>query len=184
MPSQVITFDTTSGWYNGSAAIANDTNFFYCDLGKTSGYADGNVSGPDTNDVLASNITVLGIEVFLEDAGYLDTSTNTTVDVALYHVGTSAYTTAETITLTSNAGALTGALKSAGGQTALWGKTWAYSDLQGLRVRIFNPLEPGDGIALASSYLYVTVSYLAGAEPAGHIIIPSGKVSLSGYLRI
>lgn len=165
---------------NGSTdAITNDANQFYIDLGKSAGYADMLVFDL-TDSVIELADTITGLEVIIEDAG-TNSPENTFFDIQIYHPTTDGYSD----TITTEVEALSNPsteIISVGGSTQKWGiNSWTSSDLSDtdFRVRVFNPEEPGNGIALMASFIYLKVHYTPAPPSPGLIQLNNGLIEIN-----
>ena len=175
MPSTHIQqFTTTSGGFQGSNAIANNSSQFYVDQGKTTSFATIEISGTGGSPNLLDYGTVTGLEVHIEDA-QTTSGVGSTVDVALFHNTDNAYTS-EIEVGSSLLGVLPSTVK-VGGSTTNWGKTWSADDINNLKVKIFNPTEVTGGVALIATFVFVVVYYIPRSDETT-IIFESGKINL------
>lgn len=182
MPFEHLYFQQMEGGYpwsiNGStSAITNDSNIFYLDLGKSSGYADMILHDLDDPDNFTNQNTITGIEVIIEDAG-TNSGANTSFDTELYNQTDLSYTDPITTTVSALTNPSTDDI-SVGGSTELWGTTWTYADIfhANFRVHLDNPLEPGSGIALMATFIYLKI-YFENTN-SGIIRLNSGLTQLT-----
>ena len=163
-----------------TAAITNDSNQFYIDLGKSAAYGDMIVFSLDTPSHFTDGDTITGLEVVIEDAG-TNSSEETNVDVEIYNPTEGGYS--DTIQLTIDALSNPSSDDiSAGNSTQKWGfSTWTYSDLMDgdFRVHVDNPIEPGAGIALMATFIYLKVHYIPADVSSGKIQLNSGLIQLT-----
>ena len=173
MPNTHIqSFTTTSGGFNGSNAIVDNSNQFYVDSGKTTSFATIEISGTGGSPNLLDYGTVTGLEVHIEDA-QTTSGVGSTVDVALFHDTDNEYSNA----LELSPATLPEDVK-VGGSTTLWGKTWSADDINNLKVKIFNPTEVSSGVALIATFVFVVVYYVPTPTDKSTVIFESGKINL------
>ena len=189
MPIEILTFGDLVGGYpqaqNGANnAIINDNSTWFLDVGKNLAYGDMVVKGLSDSENLVASSTIGGIEIILEDAGTDSTST-TSFDVEIFHQPTGEFSS--TITTHLPAGSISSPTDiSVGGSEILWGKSWTVADIfhDDFSVHLDNAQEPGGGIALISSFIYLKVHYAVGASLAGAIKLTGGSIILEGKLSL
>ena len=172
MPNIDIFFSTVNGGYphalNGStSAIINDSNPFYVDLGKSAGYGTMEVSDPSNNNLISgTTITSLSI-VLLNGFG----AESATIQAEIWNHSTSTYTPAFIVDPPNSADTI----EIIPSSIPLWNKTWNITDLENIKVKLSNPIEPQGGIALVSTFIYLMVGY---TPPPGKLTLRDGKVFL------
>ena len=177
MATHNIFFAQTSGGHNGSNAIVDDNNQFFLDRGKSISFATLDISDTSGGPVLLDYGTVDGITVRIEDAegDLAGGSEANTFDVSLFHTEDNAYTEPKTASVEED---LVDIL-NVGGSTDTWGKTWSANDINNLKIRLNNPIEPnGGGIALKATFVFVVVSFTISPVPKS-ITFAKGRINLS-----
>ena len=173
MPTTDIFFSTVEGGYpqaaNGStAAITNDSNEFYIDLGKNPAYATMEVSAPTVHIPTTATITRLSI-ILLHAMG----ANEATIQTQIWNNSNGAYTDGFVVDPPDTATDIDIVPDS----FPLWNTTWEPSDLLDIKVKLSDPNEPSGGIALSSTFIYLEVDY---SLPPGKIILNDGQVYLKG----
>jgi hypothetical protein len=171
-----IFFTIVDGGYpntiNGStAAITDDSDEFFIDLGKSAGYATMEVSEPHFNSTLV-NKTITSLTIVMRNA-YGPTN-GSIVDAQLWHPTDDEYTgNLHFETPATN----NGDLEVIPDTFPLWSKSWTPDDVFNTKILLNNPQEPSGGIALRSTFIYLMVGY----EPIpGRVNLSQGKVILKG----
>ena len=177
MATHNIFFAQTSGGHQGSNAIVDNNNQFFLDLGKSVSFATLDISDTSAGETLLDYGTVNGITVRIEDAeGDLAGGDEAnTFDTSLFHTETDGYTEPKTSSVEENPVDIL----NVGGSTDTWGKTWSANDINNLKIRLNNPIEPnGGGITLKATFVFVVVSFTLPVDPKS-ITFAKGRINLS-----
>ena len=192
MAFEIAYFQQVEGGYphalNGATnAILNDETVFYMDLGKSAGYADMMLDDITEFSSISDTTEITGLEIVIEDAGYLGINGGSTIDIEIFNSQDGGYSNTITTTFTNHHESSPSHI-SVGGSTEMWGKNWSLSDLTNsdFRVHVDNPTEPsGVTIALAGTFWYLKVHYIVDIIAAPYLQLSSGEIQLhSGEIQI
>tara|TARA_R110001592_G_scaffold44286_3_gene142700 strand:+ start:3307 stop:3867 length:561 start_codon:yes stop_codon:yes gene_type:complete len=171
-------FASADGGYQGSNALVDNTSEFYLDLGKTAGYATLDLSDTSATMNLLDYGNVLGIEVIIEDSfGNLNNGAEAnTFDTKLFHTTDNEYTDEITTSIESE----TPTDRVVGGEANTWGKSWSANDINGIKVRLCNPIEPNGGasIALRATFVYARITYNIPGPHIPTLTITTGRLNI------
>jgi len=97
-------------------------------------------------------------------------------DTSLFHESSDSYTD----TITTQVASTDPITRTIGGPSNPWGKSWSADDINAIKVRLNNPVEPNGGISIAliASYVYVRTTYIIPGPHVPTVLFATGRVSL------